>query len=376
MKRVGEILKEEREKRGLSLHEVGLSLKINHKTLKAIEDNDQTQLPAKTFLRGFIRSYAQYLRLDVDAILSQLQTEVGSTRPDDGRPKVIDQNVAPGSSPSTPANGHPIKTSPSVTSKERPRIEESLFSEKRLTYILGSTLLFVVIIFVAKTVDKYQRESRKHTADLTLEQKLAPLTTSGTLSDTAIENIPPNSDLAGQLNPPAEGASAIISLNSGSTSTLTTAAATPVTQPTAKPIIKPTPSPTVAPTVTPSLTPTPIQVVHVTPTPSPHVVVPVVSPSPTPVAPLPSGTPVVTEKLVKPVEVIVEALNKVDIRYSFDGEKFQNITLNADELYTFKSKGIVKLEVSDGGAISIIVNGRERGVPGVIGKSITLSYPK
>src|SRR6185312_15354404 len=55
MRKIGEILKSEREKKDLSLHEIGMSLKINPKILKAIEESDEKNLPAKTFLRGFIR---------------------------------------------------------------------------------------------------------------------------------------------------------------------------------------------------------------------------------------------------------------------------------------------------------------------------------
>ncbi len=54
MKKTGEILEKAREEKGLSLHEIGLSLKISSKVLKAIEEGDEAHLPAKTFLRGFL----------------------------------------------------------------------------------------------------------------------------------------------------------------------------------------------------------------------------------------------------------------------------------------------------------------------------------
>ena len=116
----------------------------------------------------------------------------------------------------------------------------------------------------------------------------------------------------------------------------------------------PTPTPTIVATPTPTATPSPTPTA--TPTPSPSV-----SPSPA------AGSP---------NEVIIEALNKVSIRYSFDGSKFETLELAADQLHTFKSKKQIILEVNDGGSISLIVNGRDKGVPGTIGKPITLSYPK
>jgi len=77
----------------------------------------------------------------------------------------------------------------------------------------------------------------------------------------------------------------------------------------------------------------------------------------------------------RPAEVIVEALNKVSIKYSLSEGKWETLELQADQVHTFKSRTGVKLEVSDGGSISVIVNGRDRGVPGKIGQSINLSYP-
>src|SRR5581483_5797725 len=81
MKRTGSLLKEKREAAKLSLSEVALATKINPKILTAIEEGDETRLPAKTFLRGFVRSYAQYLRMDVDEVLRIYQEEVGASAP-------------------------------------------------------------------------------------------------------------------------------------------------------------------------------------------------------------------------------------------------------------------------------------------------------
>ncbi len=79
MKITGQILKENRERRGVTLNEVSLSTKITIKTLTAIEDGNPMNLPPKTFLRGFVRSYAIFLGLDPDEILKTFQEEMGST---------------------------------------------------------------------------------------------------------------------------------------------------------------------------------------------------------------------------------------------------------------------------------------------------------
>jgi cytoskeleton protein RodZ len=76
-----------------------------------------------------------------------------------------------------------------------------------------------------------------------------------------------------------------------------------------------------------------------------------------------------------PVEVIVEALNNIEVKFTLDNGSVQTLALAADQVHTFRGKSTVQLDVSDGGAINVIVNGRDRGVPGSIGKSLKLSYP-
>src|SRR6218665_1911289 len=75
MSELGRRLKLEREKKGISVQEVGLSLKINPRVIAAMEDGDQSMLPAKTFLRGFVKSYAQFLRMDTKETLDLFNQE-------------------------------------------------------------------------------------------------------------------------------------------------------------------------------------------------------------------------------------------------------------------------------------------------------------
>lgn len=65
------------------------------------------------------------------------------------------------------------------------------------------------------------------------------------------------------------------------------------------------------------------------------------------------------------------------IRFTLNGgQKWETLDLAADQVHTFRARGNIDLEISDGGAINIIVNGRDRGVPGTIGKPIKLVLPK
>lgn len=70
MRTVGEILKQERLKKGLSLEGVEKVTKIRTKFLELIEKDDFSKIPQGTICRGFIRNYAQVLGLGPEGILA------------------------------------------------------------------------------------------------------------------------------------------------------------------------------------------------------------------------------------------------------------------------------------------------------------------
>ncbi len=69
----GEYLKRERELREITLREISDETKISYRYLEALEKDDDARLPAEVFIKGFIRSYAQYIGLDKDEVLLHYQ---------------------------------------------------------------------------------------------------------------------------------------------------------------------------------------------------------------------------------------------------------------------------------------------------------------
>jgi cytoskeleton protein RodZ len=61
---LGERLRREREKQGMTLDEVFSSTRINTRMLRAIEEEKFDQLPGGIFNKGFVRAYARHLNLD------------------------------------------------------------------------------------------------------------------------------------------------------------------------------------------------------------------------------------------------------------------------------------------------------------------------
>ena len=66
MKQTGQVLKSTRKKQGISISEVSMATKISARVIERMEEGATDDMPPLTFLRGFVRTYATYLKLDAD----------------------------------------------------------------------------------------------------------------------------------------------------------------------------------------------------------------------------------------------------------------------------------------------------------------------
>jgi len=79
MQSVGQQLKNARESQGKSLEDVGGELKIRADHVAALEEGDFSKFDAPIFIRGFVRTYCRFLKLDHNALIVQLNQELGGT---------------------------------------------------------------------------------------------------------------------------------------------------------------------------------------------------------------------------------------------------------------------------------------------------------
>lgn len=332
MIKTGEILRKAREEKGFSLNEVALSLKISSRILKAIEDGDEAKLPAKTFLRGFVQSYAAYLRLDVDQVMTTFLEEVGSTTP---KP-LIKTNETQRSADGTES------VSQEAQGRDHLAPINQKSNTKTILVIVIGIILVGLIVFTKRMIDKYTREAQVE-SPVTISE---PLTDSSLLATSEV----------------AEEEATNMSMAAEATPAPTVTPRVPVA--TATPVAVATPAASPSPTVVATPSPTPIP----KPTPTQNS-------SPTPTAsPSPTVTPTPEKPTMKSVELIIEALDNVVIEYSSNAGKQNTLKLNAEQMHTFKSKNGLKLSISNGGAVNLILNGRDLGIPGDLGKAISLSY--
>ena len=61
---IGNSLREARVRQGLDYAQIELGTKIRSKYIKALEDEQFATLPAQPYVKGFLRTYAEFLGLD------------------------------------------------------------------------------------------------------------------------------------------------------------------------------------------------------------------------------------------------------------------------------------------------------------------------
>ena len=66
METLGGLFRQTRERQRLSLEQIASKTRIQQHHLQALEEEDFARLPAKVFVKGFVRSYARALGLDED----------------------------------------------------------------------------------------------------------------------------------------------------------------------------------------------------------------------------------------------------------------------------------------------------------------------
>lgn len=369
MKNTGKVLQENREKQNMTISEVALATKINPRVLQAMEEGNMDKLPAISFLRGFIRSYAGHLKIDGDQLLALFNEELNI------QPQATEELGAPSKVPEK-------KESSSIPwYQDLPILKDTSLTSKSL--VAGGIILLIgLIIGVKGVVEKYEKEG--HVSD-------APEDIVGLKheSETASEE-------GDQLRTAKSEASTLQSDTAKSELSRSTANETKKTPvPALPPNQNPVPSKQIIGTGGPKLpvetspAQKPVAEIKVTPPVSSAAIPAKLSDQPVN-KPLEGASPKAALNTLKnpieegaaPVgvkggaqEIIIEALDKVEVSFRVDGGELKKVALQPEQVHTIKGKSSVTIDLMDGGAVNIIHNGIDKGVPGDLGKSKKLKYP-
>jgi cytoskeleton protein RodZ len=75
MQAIGERLREARMRQGLDISEVEIATKIRAKYLRALENDEFGMLPGRTYVKSFLRTYAEYLGLDAQLLVEEFRAQ-------------------------------------------------------------------------------------------------------------------------------------------------------------------------------------------------------------------------------------------------------------------------------------------------------------
>lgn len=90
---LGQFLKNIREEKKIPAAQVAQELKTSLSIIQAIENNEYEKLPARIYVKGYLRSYSKFLGLDEEMILTTYKTKY----PDETKQElVIKQDKLPG----------------------------------------------------------------------------------------------------------------------------------------------------------------------------------------------------------------------------------------------------------------------------------------
>ncbi|NWG03190.1 MAG: helix-turn-helix domain-containing protein [Syntrophaceae bacterium] len=149
---LGKYLKQQRESKKISLREVAKSTKVRENILRAIEEDQHHLLPAATYVKGFLLSYAKYLHLNPnDVLLRYERTLRGETIPSGPSPlSKPEQESTPSPPPETKAEVSPTSApvaKQEIPSLRAPRSKQKILWNTRQVAVLGGVIVVSLIIF-------------------------------------------------------------------------------------------------------------------------------------------------------------------------------------------------------------------------------------
>jgi cytoskeleton protein RodZ len=78
LKKIGKILQTERRQQGLTRQEISSQLRIAERYLKNIEIGNADELPAMAYVIGYVRTYANFLKLDAASLCAELKISLSA----------------------------------------------------------------------------------------------------------------------------------------------------------------------------------------------------------------------------------------------------------------------------------------------------------
>lgn len=124
---IGDTLRREREKQNLTIKDIEHGTSIRSLYIEAIENGNYQALPGEVYTKGFIRNYANFLKLDPNACLEQYMADTHAS-----------EIIAAEAETMREADATPARP------KKRPKVERTENSGNGGTVLVAAALLLVI----------------------------------------------------------------------------------------------------------------------------------------------------------------------------------------------------------------------------------------
>ncbi|HLW61663.1 MAG TPA: RodZ domain-containing protein [bacterium] len=335
---IGERLRSARQALGLSLEEIESVTRIRCAFLDALEREAFGDLPGPAYVRGFLRSYADYLGIPAEELLGAYPRNP----PLHGAAGVLGRRDSPVEVRITPATRF---------SRTRGLLIGLGIVAGVGILLVGYVLLSQIRQFAQTPLPKASRPASGSTSPAVRSSATAPVRT---------EPVPPQAPPIQRVAPlPHPAAAPSIAPAVGGPSSLAPASAPQTSPPAApaKPI--PSPKPPPAPAASPSPTPPPAT--------------PPAGQGTPPGAP-PAGAPQAGARLTSPLQIVVVASDRSWVRAVADGATVFEGIVNSGDRQVWSAKRELIIRVGNASGVNVSVNGRDLGHLGGAGQVVERTY--
>lgn len=94
MKTVGELLEASRIKQGMTIEDISKMTHIRSQYIVALENNDYQKLPSAVYVRGFIKNYAESLKMSSETFLAIFRRDFTENRQGQIVPRALLESVS------------------------------------------------------------------------------------------------------------------------------------------------------------------------------------------------------------------------------------------------------------------------------------------
>jgi cytoskeletal protein RodZ len=140
---LGDILREEREKQNLTVKDVEMGTSIRALYISAIEENNYDVLPGEVYLKGFIKTYADFLNLDGSKMVDLYKRQQSDLKKDND---ILGEEIV---------NGPKFEKQPALesTTLEKPKFKKNLLTGFAALVVIGG-IIYLGFGLDSEQVDK------------------------------------------------------------------------------------------------------------------------------------------------------------------------------------------------------------------------------